>query len=175
MRSPVDPAEHHPEFEIAVDDPRRGDVAALLGIHLAFALGETSACHAHALDPDGLVSGGVTLFVARQAGELLGFGGYRWIGPGHVEIKSMHTAVHARGRGVARALLARLLAEARALGAERVSLETCTTPDFAPARRLYERFGFVPSGPFGGYPGSAENAFFTLALRESHAGPTGSR
>ena len=46
----------------------------------------------------------------------------------------------------------------------RVSLETGTTPAFAPARTLYSSAGFVPCGPFGGYQVSTDNTFMTLDL-----------
>ena len=55
----------------------------------------------------------------------------------HAEIKSMHTAQAARGQGVARAILERLLRVARERGHREVSLETGTAPVFAPARHLY--------------------------------------
>ena len=85
-------------------------------------------------------------------------------GPDLAEIKSMHTAEAARGRGVGRAMLAHLLAVARARGFRRVKLETGTTAAFAPARMLYHSAGFVPCGPFGGYRPSDDNTFMTLEL-----------
>jgi putative acetyltransferase len=45
-----------------------------------------------------------------------------------------------------------------------VSLETGTTPGFAAARALYESAGFAPTGPFGGYPQTEDNTFYSLAL-----------
>ena len=67
-------------------------------------------------------------------------------------------------RGVARALLAHLLAEARAAGATRVSLETGTAPMFAAANALYEAAGFIDGPALGGYPESPHNRFMTMAL-----------
>lgn len=46
----------------------------------------------------------------------------------------------------------------------RVSLETGTMREFALARRLYERAGFLPCGPFGDYKPSPHNTFMTLSL-----------
>ena len=77
----------------------------------------------------------------------------------------MHTAEAARGRGIGRVLLAHLLGLAAERGYERVSLETGTTEEFAAARAMYTRAGFVPCGPFGGYQPSPDNCFFTLTLR----------
>jgi putative acetyltransferase len=86
------------------------------------------------------------------------------IEPGHGEIKSMRTAPEALGRGVGGAMLAHIVAEARSRGYRRLSLETGSTPEFTAALRLYERDGFVPCGPFGGYPTSDFTRFFTREL-----------
>ena len=53
---------------------------------------------------------------------------------------------------------------ARERGYRRVLLETGTTPGFAAARALYESAGFVPTGPFGGYPETGDNCFYARAL-----------
>ena len=149
---------------IAAEDPRRPDVRALLERHREFALGQTPPERSFALDVSGLLDPAVTLFSFRADGSLLGIGAIKRLSPDHAEIKSMHTAEAARGRGIGRAMLAHLLSVARALAFGRVSLETGTTAAFAPARALYSSAGFVPCGPFGGYQLSADNCFMTLAL-----------
>ena len=63
----------------------------------------------------------------------------------------MRTARAHLRRGVARALLEHLIATARERGYRRLSLETGNTDAFAPAHRLYERFGFVACPPFADY------------------------
>jgi putative acetyltransferase len=154
---------------IEVDDPRRGDVVALLEAHLAFARSTTPAEHVFALDLDGLLDPAITFFTARADGELLGVGALKELDPEHVEIKSMHTAAAARRRGVARALVDHLVAVAAARGAERVFLETGTHEAFMPARALYASAGFVPCGPFGDYVETPDNAFMTRRLDGSRA------
>jgi putative acetyltransferase len=144
------------------DDPRKADVRALLERHLEFALGQTPPEHAFALDSDGLIDPAITFFSYRADGRLLGIGAIKRLGPDHAEIKSMHTAEAARGRGVGRSMLTRLLEVARARGFRRVSLETGTTAAFGPARMLYQSAGFVPCGPFAGYRPSEDNQFMTL-------------
>jgi putative acetyltransferase len=153
--------------EIMTDDPRQPDVRGLLERHLAFCLSETPPEHSFALNVDGLLDPAVTFVSYRDggaAGRVLGVAALKELDPAHVELKSMHTAAEARGRGVARALLGYLLDVARARGYQRVSLETGTTPGFAAARRLYESAGFTPAGPFGGYPVTNDNTFYTLTL-----------
>ena len=149
---------------IAVDDPRAADVRALLARHLAFARGHTPPEDAHALDVDGLTDPAVTLFGLRRDGELLGVAALKELDPRHGEVKSMHTAEAARGRGVARALLDHLMAVARERGYERLSLETGAQPAFAPARALYARTGFEECAPFGSYAPSRNSTFMTRTL-----------
>ncbi len=149
---------------ISVDDPRRPQVRALLERHLTFCLSETPPEHSFALDVDGLLDPAVTFFSFTGDGRVLGVGALKELDAAHGELKSMHTAAEARGRGVGRAVLEHLLAVARARGYRRVSLETGTTPGFAAARALYVSAGFVPAEPFGGYQRTEDNTFYSRAL-----------
>jgi putative acetyltransferase len=151
-------------FVIAVDDPRREDVRALLEQHLAFARGVTRPEDVYALDVEALVDPAITFFSLRERGELLGVAALKELSPDHVELKSMHTAAAARRRGVGRTLLEHLLAVAAERGFRRVSLETGAGEAFAPARALYESAGFVPCRAFGGYEESPNRALMTLLL-----------
>jgi putative acetyltransferase len=150
--------------EISVDDPRRPDVRALLERHLTFALSITPPEHSFALDVDGLLEPAITFYGYRADGELLGVGALKRICAEQAEIKSMHTAVAARGRGVGRAMLNHLLGVARDHGYRRVYLETGTMIEFEPARALYASAGFVACGPFADYQASEDNCFMTLVL-----------
>jgi putative acetyltransferase len=150
--------------EIMVDDPRKPEVRALLERHLAFCLSETPPEHSFALNVDGLLDRKVTFVSFRDGGTVLGVAALKELDTAHGEVKSMHTAGEARGRGVGRALLSHLLDTARSRGYQRVSLETGTTSGFAAARALYESAGFAPTGPFGGYPQTEDNTFYSLGL-----------
>ena len=152
------------DLDIAPDDPRAGDVRALLAAHLAFAREVTPEGHVHALDLDGLLDPAVTFFSARRDGRLLAVGALKRLDDGHAEIKSMHTAAAARGQGVGRAMVDHLVATATARGHTRVSLETGTYAAFASARALYARAGFVPCPPFAGYTDNPYSTCMTLVL-----------
>jgi putative acetyltransferase len=149
---------------IAVADPNRPDVRALLERHLAFAHDETPPERSFALGVAGLLDPAITLFSCRVDGRLLGIGALKRLDRDHAEIKSMHTAEDARGRGVGRAMLTYLLDVARGQRFRRVSLETGTTAAYGPARALYESAGFTVCGPFADYEPSEHNLFMTLAL-----------
>ncbi len=149
---------------IAVDDPRKPDIRALLERHLAFSRSETPPEHSFALDVDGLLHPSITFFSCRTASELLGVAALKELDGEHGEVKSMHTAAAARGHGVGRAMLNHLLAVARSRGYRHVSLETGTTPGFAAARALYESSGFTDAEPFADYVRTVDNTFYTLVL-----------
>ena len=150
---------------IAADDPRAADVRALLGRHLAFAHATTAPEDVFALDVDALADPGVAFFSYRDDdGAVLGVGALKRLDHAHAEIKSMHTAAEARGRGVGRAMVEHLLAVARERGFRRVSLETGAGPAFAPARALYARASFAPCAAFGDYVPSANSAYMSRTL-----------
>ena len=153
-----------PFGQIAIDDPRDPPVRELLERHLAFARTTTPPEDVHALEVDALVDPTVTFFSYRDGDEILGVAALKHLDAGHAEIKSMHTAEAARGRGVGRALVDHLLALARERGYRRVSLETGSGPAFAPARALYTNAGFTPCGPFADYPDTPNSAYLTLRL-----------
>lgn len=96
--------------------------------------------------------------------DLMGCGALKELDGSHGEIKSMRTAEGHRGKGVARAMLGHILAQARARGYGRVSLETGSQAEFEAARRLYASSGFVPCGPFGSYREDPNSVFMTLEL-----------
>jgi len=150
--------------EITVDDPRAEDVRALLARHLAFAHAHSPPQDVHALDADGLRGPAVTFLTYRFGGVLLGVGALKRLDPEHAELKSMHVAEEARGRGIGRAILDRLLDVARERGYRRVSLETGSMEAFAPARSLYASAGFTPCPPFGDYWETPNSTCMTLAL-----------
>ncbi len=157
-----------PEGEISIDDPQTEDVRELLERHLAFARLHTPPEDVHALDVDGLVDPAVTFFSFRLEGELLGVGALKQLDGRHAELKSMHTAQAARGRGIGRAMLDHLVGVARDRGFLRVSIETGSMAAFAPARALYASAGFEPCGPFGDYSPSPNSTLMTLSLNRPH-------
>jgi putative acetyltransferase len=149
---------------IAPDDPRAGDVRELLARHLSYAGANSPPEDTHALDVDALADPAVTFFSFRVGGELLGVAALKRLDGEHAEIKSMHTAEAARGRGIGRALVDHLVELARARGHRRISLETGSGAAFAPARALYASAGFVPCEPFADYRPSPNSAYMTLEV-----------
>ena len=137
------------------------DVKALLDYHFRQMRGNSPPEACHVLPTDGLAGPDITFWSIRENDELLGVGALKALSADHGEIKSMRTSPSAIGRGVATAVLGHILSQTRRRGYKRVSLETGCTEPFAAALRLYEREGFVPCGPFGGYPHTPFTRFFT--------------
>jgi len=153
------------DVTIGTDDPTRPDVLGLLGEHLADMYATSPAESVHALDPSALAAPGITFWTARAAdGSLLGCAALKQLGPTDGELKSMRTTTAARGRGIGATMLAHVLGAAAERGLRTVHLETGTQDYFAPARRLYERAGFVACPPFADYVPDPHSAFYALTL-----------
>jgi len=147
--------------EGGLDDSR---VVALLHTHVTRARAETARGSAHALDLSALRTPEIAFWTAWEGEEVIGVGALKQLSAEHGEIKSMHTAEAARGRGVGSALLRHIMAAARARGMSRLSLETGSWAYFIPARALYARHGFVECAPFGEYREDPNSVFMTLQL-----------
>jgi GNAT superfamily N-acetyltransferase len=104
--------------------------------------------HAPAEEFDG--SGGQML-LATLAGEQIGCVGLRRISDRTAELKRMYVRPHARGRGIARELLAACERQARTLGYQQLWLETGTMQPEAVS--LYLTSGYEPVEAFGQYAG----------------------
>lgn len=151
-------------MKIEVDDLTRPEIADLLSAHQAHGNAHSPPESVHALDLDGLRIPEITFWSAWEEGELLGCGALRELSRDHAELKSMHTAERHRGKGVGRAVLDHILREARARGYRRISLETGSMAAFAPARALYESYGFRECPPFGSYVLDPHSVFMTCEL-----------
>ncbi|MFJ3206028.1 GNAT family N-acetyltransferase [Streptomyces sp. NPDC086989] len=103
-------------------------------------------------DPaDGLVPPTGQFMVGRLDGTPRACGGIRLLDPVTAELTRVYVDPRARGTGGGAALLAALEAEARALGAGRVRLDTRS--DLVEARALYARQGYqeIPAYKTGPY------------------------
>lgn len=148
------------------DDPA---VLALIDLHLAGMRGHSPPESVHALDRSGLTAPDVRLFVLHEDGSPVGMAALRRLDDDVCEIKSMRTRPDHLGKGVGRALLEHLIAEARALGACRISLETGSGPAFDPALSLYRNRGFRDGPAFGGYTSTEFNQFLHLDLADEES------
>lgn len=105
----------------------------------------------HAMPAERLRQKDVTFFSAWDGDRLAGCGAIKHLDAAHGELKSMRADPEYRNKGVGKAILLRLLDEARARGYARVSLETGRPEPFHPAHGLYRANGFVECPPFADY------------------------
>jgi putative acetyltransferase len=146
-----DTADHIPGLRIVRDDLTGPEILALLQLHLDEMHAWSPACSVHAMPAERLRQPDVTFFAAWDGARLAGCGAIKHLADDHGELKSMRAAPEYRGRGVGRAILVHLLAEAKARGYARVSLETGRPPAFLPAQSLYRAYGFEKCAAFADY------------------------
>lgn len=152
------------EFTIALAPAGDPDAAQLIQRHLTLMASQSPEESCHPMDQDGLDSDGSRLFLLRRDGVAIAMGALKALGDGALELKSMHTVAEARGSGAGRAMLEHLLGMARSEKAAGIYLETGSTEGFLPARKLYERYGFIECTPFADYVLDPWSTFMHLDL-----------
>lgn len=125
--------------------------------------GSYTAEQQHGLKPAALFRPGIHFFLARLDGRAVGCGGVA-LYDGFAEVKRMFTDETARGRGVARAILARLETVASEAGRPLLRLETGVHQHDAIA--FYERMGFRQCAAFGDYLGMTPRQIETSVFYE---------
>lgn len=136
-------------------------MAALLAEHVEEMRRYSPPESVHTLDLDRLRTPDLSFWSLWDGDEVLGCAALRELDPTHGELKSMRTAPAHRRRGVAASLLDHVVAEAGRRGYTRLSLETGSPEQFAPARTLYAAYGFTLCGPFGPYVRDDFSVFMT--------------
>ena len=152
------------EFEIRVDDLTSGAVVELLAEHLRALAVVTPVCSRHALDLRELQRPEITFWAVWRGAEAVGCGALKELSAEHGEVKSMRTAAAYLRRGIAGMVLGRIIAEAKARGYRRLSLETGAMEYFTPAHCLYRKSGFGDCPPFGDYVEDPNSVFMTKEL-----------
>jgi len=151
-------------LRIIEDDLSGEAIAALIRFHFDEMHQWSPPDSCHVMTVERLRSPDVTFYSAWAGDELAGCGALKRIDDGHGELKSMRAAPAWRGKGVGRAMLLHLIAEARARGYRRLSLETGSSAPFAAAQGLYAAHGFTVCGPFADYRLDPFSVFMTREL-----------
>lgn len=107
--------------------------------------------------------------VARIDGQAVGCGALKRLEPGAGEIKRVWTSQAARGKGVARAIMARLEEIAKVAGLLAVRLDT--NASLTEARAMYLRTGYHEIAAYNDNPYA--DYWFEKNLTDSPAGPSG--
>ncbi|WP_035850636.1 GNAT family N-acetyltransferase [Kitasatospora azatica] len=151
-------------MKIATDDLSGPEIAAFLTEHVRQMQSISPPESKHALDLEALRKPGITFWSVRDGDALVGCGALKRLDADHAELKSMRTSAARKRSGVASLLLEHIITEAKRGGFTRLSLETGTAEFFLPARKLYEKFGFVQCEPFADYQPDPNSAFMTREL-----------
>ncbi len=151
-------------MRIVVDDLSGPQIAEFLDEHVREMRSVTPLESAHALEIDGLRQPGITFWSVMDGDVVVGGGAIKRLSAEHAELKSMRTAAERKRTGIASLLLAHIIAEAGRMGFTRLSLETGSGEFHGPARKLYEKFGFVYCEPFDNYRPDPLSAFMTLTI-----------
>lgn len=151
-------------MDIRIDDLTHPAVHALLSEHLEHMHELSPPESVHALDLAELHRPDITFWCAWDDEDLLGCGALQELTPNHGEVKSMRTVRAHHRKGVGRAILTRIIEEARIRSYKRLSLETGSMAAFRPAQQLYASFGFAYCGPFADYVLDPNSVFMTKVL-----------
>ncbi|OAP34430.1 GCN5 family acetyltransferase [Sinorhizobium glycinis] len=152
---------------IAEEPPRQPAILRLLELSDAYAASLYPAESNHLVDVSTLERPGVSFFVARNHGEIVGCCALVDAGDGTAEIKRMFVDSRARGLKVGKRLLAALEAKAERLGLAAVRLETgIYQPE---AIGLYKSSGYIERTPFGSYLPDPLSLFMEKTLGQAAA------
>ena len=133
---------------IAAEDPAQPQIARLLRDGEVHSAELYPAESNHHLSLESLRQSHVRFFVGRIEGRAVATGALVLNGS-WAELKRMWVVPSARGRGVSKAMLAAIEAQARRESVQVLRLETGVASDAALA--LYASAGFEQRGPFGDY------------------------
>jgi len=161
-----------PQTELTIREFRPGDESAFLKLNEEwitryFAIEPREA--ELLADPQGtILERGGRIFLAVRDNQTIGCCALLAIAPGEFEVAKMTVAESFRGSGIGRSLLEKVIAEARALNAHRLYLET--NSKLTPAIRLYESLGFrhLPPERIVPSPYARANVYMELFIESSH-------
>ncbi|MBV1879076.1 MAG: GNAT family N-acetyltransferase [Pseudomonadales bacterium] len=152
------------ELQIQLDDLTGTEIAEFLEEHISDMKSVSPPESKHALDLEGLKSPDITFWSFYADERLVGCGALKELDASNGEIKSMRTSPVFRGAGVGAFILSHILEESKNRSYRKVNLETGSMHFFEPARKLYERFGFVTCEPFANYQKDANSVFYAKVL-----------
>lgn len=138
------------QVEIVKVDPRVPEITAMIHI-LDKYMGELYPAESnHLVDVNTLALANVHFFGVKLDGQFVGCGAIMEQGNDYTEVKRIYLDPSARGHGLGRLIIERLVAESKSRGFRMMRLETgISQPE---ALGLFEACAFKRCGPFGDYP-----------------------
>ena len=140
------------------------EVNDLLKKHFVELRSVSPAGSTHVLDIDGLKDPSIKFWSLWENNKLIGCGALKFLEKDHGEFKSIRVADEFRKKGIGERIINHLIEEAKKLEISKLSIETGAGKFFAPARKLFNKFGFKKSEPFAHYKVDPNSCYFTLDL-----------
>ena len=140
------------------------EVNDLLKKHFIELRSVSPAGSTHVLDINGLKDPSIKFWSLWENNKLIGCGALKFLEKGHGEFKSIRVADEFRKKGIGERIINHLIEEAKKLEISKLSIETGAGEFFAPARKLFNKFGFKKSEPFAHYKVDPNSCYFTLDL-----------
>ena len=140
------------------------EVNDLLKKHFIELRSVSPAGSTHVLDIDGLKDPSIKFWSLWENNKLIGCGALKFLEKDHGEFKSIRVADEFRKKGIGERIINHLIEEAKKLEISKLSIETGAGKFFAPARKLFNKFGFKKSEPFAHYKVDPNSCYFTLDL-----------
>ena len=143
------------------DNPQ---VNELLRIHFIELRSVSPTSSTHVLDIPGLKDSTIRFWSLWDGENLVGCGALKILEKKHGEFKSIRVADKFRKNGMGEKIISHLIDQAKQIGIKKLSTETGSGEFFAPARKLFNKFGFKKSEPFAHYKVDPNSCYFTLDL-----------
>ena len=140
------------------------EVNDLLKKHFIELRSVSPAGSTHVLDIYGLKDPRIKFWSLWENNKLIGCGALKFLEKDHGEFKSIRVADEFRKKGIGERIIKHLIDEAKKLEISKLSIETGAGEFFAPARKLFNKFGFKKSEPFAHYKVDPNSCYFTLDL-----------
>ena len=140
------------------------EVNDLLKKHFIELRSVSPAGSTHVLDIDGLKDPSIKFWSLWENNKLIGCGALKFLEKDHGEFKSIRVADEFRKKGIGERIIKHLIDEAKKLEISKLSIETGAGEFFAPARKLFNKFGFKKSEPFAHYKVDPNSCYFSLDL-----------
>tara|TARA_X000000368_G_scaffold336446_1_gene274086 strand:+ start:546 stop:1001 length:456 start_codon:yes stop_codon:yes gene_type:complete len=141
------------------DDPQVND---LLNKHFVELRTVSPQGSTHVLDILGLKHESIRFWSLWENNELIGCGAIKFLDEKHGEFKSIRVADKYRRSGAGEKIIFHLINQAKQIGINKLSIETGAGEFFAPARKLFKKFGFKTCKPFAHYKDDPNSCYFSL-------------
>ena len=143
------------------------EVNQLLKNHFIELRAVSSKGSTHVLDIPGLQVSSIKFWSLWENNKLMGCGALKFLNNDHGEFKSIRVHDNFRGKGYGIKIINHLIDEARKLQIKRLSIETGAGKFFSPARKLFNKCGFIPCPPFAHYKLDINSLYFTKHLNNN--------